>query len=151
MFGMAKMLACLLAVPAPALQSNPRRGTPPPSRALRSDPHGTHGVRLPVFDASLVDVEEIVTAVDAPVAAGAAADELAGAADDNAVALCSRMFARFARGQELLRRNHGVPVLCAHAMRPCTRGFTYCPPSLNWPLHRSHIRRQCKYATVHDV
>ena len=107
MFGMAKMLACLLAVPALALQSNPRRGTPP-SRALRSAPHGTLGVRLPVFDASLVDDEELVaTAVDAPVAA---ADELAGAVDDDAVALCSRMFARFARGQELLRQNHGVPV-----------------------------------------
>ena len=93
MFGMAKMLAGLLAVPALALQGNPRRGTPP-SRALRSDPHGTLGVRLPVFDASLVDDEELVaTAVD------------------GAVALCSRMFARFARGQELLRRNHGVPVL----------------------------------------
>ena len=128
MFGMAKMLAGLLAVPALALQGNPRRGTPP-SRALRSDPHGTLGVRLPVFDASLVDDEELVaTAVDAPVAAanvdelaadidelagvaGVAADELAGAVDDDAVALCSRMFARFARGQELLRRNHGVPVL----------------------------------------
>ena len=58
MFGMAKMLACLLAVPVLALQSNPRRGTPL-SRALRSAPHGTLGVRLPVFDASLVADEEL--------------------------------------------------------------------------------------------
>jgi hypothetical protein len=71
-------------------------------------PPQTKDMEIPIYTASPTTEHVPPHLVNAAMYEAEMEEEEAARAKDN---LCRTMFARFARGQELLRRNHGAPVL----------------------------------------
>ena len=72
------------------------------------DERAVHMDDIPIYPASSSVARVPASAANAAMYEAELEEEEAARAKDD---LCRTMFARFARGQELLRRNHGAPVL----------------------------------------
>ena len=72
------------------------------------DERVVHMDDIPIYPASSSEARVPASTANAAMYAAELEEEEAARAKDD---LCRTMFARFARGQELLRRNHGAPVL----------------------------------------